>query len=269
MITHTQNSRSDHAREFSGKSALITGGTKGLGLSTALLFAKRGADVYLTYRSDESSAQKAYETIKNLSVNCEVIQCDLSEDCGIQQLFNQLTQHTTQLDFYIHNAAATAFKNLSDLQPHHIDKTMNITVKSFILGVNSAAKMMKPGSAIVSVSGMDTEKAVPKHGLLGAAKAALETLTAYYAHELAMKGIQVNSVNPGFFESESTRKYLGPTFDFVQRKFLEVSPMKRAASLEDIAHVILFLCSPSANWIVGQTLKVDGGFDFALPLNLS
>src|SRR5206468_1429832 len=104
---------------------------------------------------------------------------------------------------------ATAFKDLLEIQAHHIDKTFNITVKSFILGMKRAVALMPRGGAVVTVSGMDTLKAVPRHGLLGAAKAALETLTGYYAHELASKKIRVNGVNPGFLATDSTRKYLG------------------------------------------------------------
>ena len=251
---------------FQGKKVLITGGTKGLGFATAQLFAQEGAELFLTYRSDTVAAEKATMTIKELGARCNLFRCDLSEESGIADLFDPLSKATSHLDFYIHNAAATAFKPLLEIEPHHIDKTFNITVKSFILGVKRAAPMMAPGSAIVSVSGMDTTRAVPKHGLLGAAKSALETLTAYFAHELGPKGIRTNSINPGFFESESTRKYLGPAFDFFQNHSKGISPLQRSGSVEEIAKVILFLCSNDASWIVGQTLFVDGGFDFALPM---
>jgi len=92
----------------------------------------------------------------------------------------------------------------------------------------------------------------------------LETLTAYYAHELAPRKIRVNCVNPGFFGTESTQKYLGPMFDKVQNQFIQATPLKRGASLEEIANVIHFLCSEDSKWIVGQTIHADGGFNFAL-----
>ena len=112
---------------------------------------------------------------------------------------------------------------------------------------------------------MDTLKAVPRHGLLGAAKSALETLTAYYAHELAGAKIRVNCVNPGFLRTDSTQKYLGPAFEATNSAFAALVPLKREPKLDEIAEVILFLASARSSWIVGQTINVDGGLDFAMP----
>ena len=250
--------------EFRGKTALFTGGTKGLGLAAASLFAKEGCHVFLAYRDDVVAADLAARSIRELGVQCEVIKADLSEEGGIERVFDELAGKTKSLDYYVHNAAATAFKDLLEIKAHHIDKTFNITVKGFILGVQRACAMMKPGSAVISVSGMDTLKAVPRHGLLGAAKAALETLTSYYAHELAPRGIRVNGVNPGFLSTDSTRKYLGPAFEHVNKLFADSTPLKREPALEEVAEVIRFLASRRSGWIVGQTLCVDGGFDFSL-----
>jgi enoyl-[acyl-carrier protein] reductase III len=245
---------------------LITGGTKGLGLATARRLALEGAELFLSYRSDEAGAQKAAsELLKAGASKCVTIGSDLSEEGAADRLFDELAKHTPGLDVYIHNAAATAFKELSEIRAHHIDKTFNITVKAFILGVQRAAALMPQGGAVVSISGMDTLKAVPRHGLLGAAKAALETLTAYYAHELAPRGIRVNCVNPGFLRTDSTQKYLGAAFEKAQSAFSALVPLKREPSLDEVAEVILFLAGPGASWVVGQTINVDGGLDFAMP----
>ena len=256
---------SDRQSGFAEKNALITGGTKGLGLSTAKLFAAQRCNVYLSYRSDHETAKNAAQEIRQLGVKCEVFQADLSEEGALNHLFDELQTKTSSLDYYVHNAVATAFKDLLELKSHHIDKTLNITVKGFILGVQRCVEMMKEGGAVISVSGMDTRKAVPRHGLLGAAKSALETLTQYFAHELAHKKIRVNGVNPGFLATDSTRKYLGPAFDQVSAGFVRNVPLRREASLNEVAEVILFLASHHASWIVGQTICVDGGLDFSLP----
>jgi enoyl-[acyl-carrier protein] reductase III len=253
-------------KEFDGWRALITGGTKGLGFSLAKLLAERGAgQLYVAYRSDEERARTAAASLRALGAKAEAIRADLSEDGGAERMFDELARHTDGLELYVHNAAATAFKNLMDLRSHHVDKTMNITVKSFLLGAQRAAALMPRGGAILSVSGMDTLRAVPRHGLLGAAKSALETLTAYFAHELAPRGIRVNGVNPGFLETDSTRTYLGPMFQAVSQGFSGATPSGRAPTLEEVAEVLLFLASPRSSWVVGQTIRVDGGFQFALP----
>lgn len=250
--------------ELSGRVALITGGTKGLGLATAKLFAQRGADVYLGYRRDREAAEKAVFSLQELGVKAAAIDADLSEENGIDKLFENFQSLTPKLDFYIHNAAATAFKNLSEIKPHHVDKTFNITVKSFIGALPWLDKLMKSRGAVVTVGGMDTLKMVPFHGLLAAAKSALETLTKYAAHELAPRHIRVNGVNPGFMATESTQLYMGEKFDEFREYFRKSTPGEREPRLEEIAQVILFLCSEQSSWVLGQNLIVDGGQDFKL-----
>lgn len=252
---------------FKGKKALITGGTKGLGLATAKKLGGLGAEIYVSFRSDEVNASQALAELRKNSINCHAIQADLAEENGVERLFEGLMRHTDRLDIYIHNAAATAFKDLMELKAHQIDKTFNISIKSFILGLQKAVPMMTDGGTVVSVSGMDTLRAVPRHGLLGAAKSALETLSNYFAHELAAKKIRVNCINPGFFETESTRKYLGPYFESVKAQYAQLTPEGRSVDIEEISNVIAFLCSDYSSWIRGQTLCVDGGFDFTLPLS--
>ncbi|BBM82769.1 SDR family NAD(P)-dependent oxidoreductase [Candidatus Uabimicrobium amorphum] len=248
--------------EFHNKKVLITGGTKGLGFAIASAFSQQQAEVFLTYRSDEETAQNAHRQIVDAGGKCTIFKCDLAFPNASEKLFAQIKEHTQTLDFYIHNAAATAFKNLLQMKEHHIDKTFNITVKSFILNMKHVVEMMS-GGAVVTISGMDTLKAVPFHGLLAAAKSSLETLTAYYAHEVAAKNIAVNGINPGFFRTESTQKYLGKMFEKVNNQVCNAVPLKREATLQEISELVLFLCSRKASWIVGQTIKVDGGLDFA------
>ncbi|MEW6055460.1 MAG: SDR family oxidoreductase [Bdellovibrionota bacterium] len=254
-------------QDFIGKKVLITGGTKGLGLCCAKMFSAFGAtEIFVSYRSDHEAAGRAREEIERLGAKCTAISCDLTEEGSVDLLFDELQKHTSTIDIYIHNAAATAFKSLLELKAHHIDKTFNLTVKAFILGVQRAVAMMQGSGAIVAISGMDTLKAVPRHGLLGAAKSALETLVAYYAHELAQRSIRVNSVNPGFLETDSTKKYLGAAFDQARHAFSEAVPLKRAPRLEEVGEAVLFLCEERSSWIIGQTLIVDGGLDFSLPV---
>jgi enoyl-[acyl-carrier protein] reductase III len=252
---------------FHNKTALITGGTKGIGFATARALAEKGVRLALGYRSDESTAETQLRSLPG--AGHFLLKADLSLPGECDRMWDEFFQHSKQIDFYIHNAAATAFKPLMELQPHHFDKTFELTVKSFVRGAQRAAERMPRGSAVVSVSGMDTLRAVPRHGALAAAKSALETLTAYLAHELGPKRIRVNGVNPGFVPTDSTRKYLGPVFDQVTRYFSQTLPTGRAATPEDIAKIILFLCTPESEWIVGQTVRADGGEIFSMPQSSS
>ena len=251
--------------EFAGKRVLITGGTQGLGLETARRFAEHGAELFLTYRSNHAVAQAAASALTQAgAARVETGAFDLTDPLEIEKLWLRVQEVFPTIDVYIHNAAATAFKPLLKMEAHHIDKTFNVTVKSFVLALSKIERLMPNGGTIVTISGMDTLKAVPYHGLLGAAKAALENLTQHAAHELAPKKIRVNGVNPGFFDTESTRKYLGPAYKQVHQSVAAQSPFHRLPALSEIAEAITFLASSRSSWICGQTLIVDGGADFSV-----
>jgi enoyl-[acyl-carrier protein] reductase III len=248
------------AGEFTGKRILITGGTQGLGYACALLFAREGARLFLAYRSNHAQAEAAAQALRQAgAAEVQTLSCDLTEAPATELLWGEMHKRLGGCDIYIHNAAATAFKPLLALELHHVDKTLQLTVKSFIQALKHAAAIMPSGGTIVTVSGMDTLRAVPFHGLLAAAKSALETLTTYAAHELAEQGIRVNGVNPGFFDTASTRKYLGPLAQPAHKQIARQSPEERLPELSEIAETIAFLASPRSSWIRGQTLIVDGG----------
>jgi len=249
--------------------ALITGGTRGLGLATGRVFARQGYSLILTYRSDRENAERVAKEFSERGTVCHTLASDLSEENGSDVLFEQVQKLTSQVAVYVHNAAATVFKPLIDLKPHHIQKTYCITVTSFIRHVQKLVPMMPEGGAIISVSGMDTREAVPFHGLLASAKAALEMLTSYFAHELSHKNIRVNGINPGYLDTDSMEKYLGPLREKAISYLKKVVPSHELARLEDVASVIEFLASERARWIVGQTIVVDGGQTFFSPTSFA
>lgn len=247
------------------RTVLITGGTKGLGLAMARAFAAEGATLILTYRSDEDAARAAKQAIEAAGAACHTLALDFTEDDAPEILATQVRALTSEIGVYVHNAAATAFKPLLDLKPHQLQKTFNVTVFSLVRNVQNLVPLMARGGSIITVSGMDTLEAVPNHGALAAAKAALEMLTRYLGHELATRNIRVNGVNPGYVPTESTKKYFGPLFDAANEASRAISPTGTLADPKDIASVVAFLASEGARWMVGQTVVVDGGWTFASP----
>jgi len=246
---------------FTGRIALITGGSRGIGRATAERLAHEGATVVINYRRNASAAADTVEAITRRGGHAVAIAADLESGEAIAAMFREVRERFGALDFLIANAAATAFRPLLDTKPHHLERTFAITVSGFLRCVQEAVPLMAGrDGAIVAVSGFDTLRAIPGHGTLGAAKAAMETMVRYLASELASKRLRVNAVNPGYVDTDSARFYAGPDF---RRRFEEEwipsIPAGRLAAPEEIAGVIAFLCSRDASYVFGQTLLVDGG----------
>jgi len=251
---------------FAGKVALITGGSRGIGRATAHLLAARGADVAFTYRRQEGAASEVAEAIRRLGRRVLSIPADLTDMEAVRRIFAGVRETFGVLDFFIANAAATAFKPLLEVKEHNVDKTFAITVKGFLVAAQEAVPLMGGRRGrIVAVSGIDSLGCLPRHGTLGAAKAAMEVLTRYLAAELAPRGISVNAVNPGLVETDSSRLYAGDGYEAWKAQVVQATPKGRVGTPEDIAKVIAFLCSEEAEWICGQTIVVDGGLTLTAP----
>ena len=249
---------------FSGQTALITGSSRGIGRATALLLARRGADVAVHFRRDEAAAQAVCEDVRAAGARAIAVQADLRDQAAVAAAVQAVGAAFGRIDLLIANAASTAFKPLLDLQPHNVGMTLDTSVQALLTLVRAAVPLMRGRDAnIVTVSGFDTLRALPGHGLLGAAKAAVETLTRYLAAELAPLGINANCVVPGFVATDSARLwadthepggYAAAAEDWVRR-----TPAGRVGEADDIARVIALLCSPDARWITGQVIVADGG----------
>lgn len=254
---------------FEGQVALVTGSSRGIGKSIALQLAQDGADVVVHYRRQNMAAETVAAAIAGLGRRSLVVQADLGEAAAVRQMFERVRAVFGRLDIFVANAAATAFKPLLEMQQHHLDKTFQITLASFVLAVQLAAALMRDGQgAIVTVSGIDARRYIPLHGALAAAKGALEVLTTYFACELAERGIRVNGVNPGFVDTDSAHLFGEDVYRLLATNIVACTPNRRVGTPEDIAKVVAFLCSREAVWICGQTLMVDGGLSLTSPFDI-
>ena len=255
---------SESMRPLEGKVALITGGSRGLGAATARHLAGWGARVIVTYREQSEVAAQVVADCEASTPGAMAVQMDLLDEDSVRGAFEEITG-IGRLDFLIANAAATALRPILALKLHQIDKTFAISVRHFILMVQLGFPLLeKTGGRIIAVSGADTVGYIPTHGLLGAAKASMETLVRYLGAELGPTGVTAVGVLPGYIDTDSIRMMTGPLYEKLKAAEVETHPLRTAASAEDAAEAIALLCLPEARWLNGQVVQNDGGGLFAM-----
>jgi enoyl-[acyl-carrier protein] reductase III len=247
---------------FHGKIVLVTGSGRGIGRAIALHFASQGADVFVNFFRNRAPAQATVEEIVALGRRAWLVKADLGTIPGINALFDEVERQAGCLDILICNAASGYNRPVMAQKPKGWDWTMNINARSLLFAAQRAVPLMerRGGGSIVSVSSPGSSRVLPDYVVVGASKAALESITRYLAIELAGKNIVVNAVSPGLVLTDALEH-----FDAIRKeeKLVEraraFSPTGRLVTPQDIAGVVAFLCSPAASMIRGQTILVDGG----------
>jgi len=186
--------------ELDNKAALVTGGTRGLGRAISLALARSGASVAMNYRRNEDAAADALAEVRKRSPRSILVKADLEDEAAVRAMVAETCREFGRVDILIANAAATAFKPLLEMKPHNLARTFNLSVGGFVAAVSEASKTMGDGGRIVMISGIDSVRHLPGHGVLGAAKAALESMVRDFAFELGPRGITVNGINLGYIE---------------------------------------------------------------------
>jgi enoyl-[acyl-carrier protein] reductase III len=255
----------DPRRGFEGKVALITGASRGIGKALALRLAARGTSVIVNYKQNEELAREVVAEAKRLGSTGLAIRADLESLEDIEAMFDQVQEQFGRLDFFVSNASASNFHHFMDLKPHHLERTFNLNVRAFVVGTQRAVKLMRDGGRVVVLSSYGSIRSFPTYANLGSAKAAIETWARYMAVELAPRGVNVNAVNGGIIETDSSSYFYAtgrvPSLDTVLPKI----PKKRMGTASEVADCALFLLSPAAEYVTGTTLLVDGGLTAIAP----
>lgn len=249
------------------KKAFITGSSRGIGRSMALALAKQGYDILLHYRREREAADAVAKEITTLGRKCWIYQADLCSDAETTKMLDVIIKEHATLDVYIANAASTAFKSLCEQNTGNVLKTLQLVLGSFLTSVQKLRPLLAGRDAqILTISGIDTVKYCPGHGLLAAAKSALETLTKYLTVELAQEKIHCKCFNPGLVQTDSTRIYMGEAFDDVCAAANATAPHKGFATADDVAAIAIKILNSDMNWMAGNTFYADGGLGFMLPV---
>jgi 3-oxoacyl-[acyl-carrier protein] reductase len=241
-----------------GKNALVTGGSRGIGAATALLLAEAGANVGVGYRSREAEAAEVVREIARRGVKGFAHAADLASAEATQSLFDRARRELGGLDIFVGNAGVWPVEAtpVSEMSDERWLETMRQNVDSIFYGSRLAARMLANGGRIVLVSSTAGQRGESFHADYGASKGAIIAFVKSFAIELASRDITVNSVAPGWVDTDmSAPAYLGDEKERIRRSI----PIGRIASAMDIAGPIVFLCSDLARHITGEILNVNGG----------
>ena len=247
--------------DLNNRVALVTGGSRGIGRATALRLAEAGADVIVNYVTSKSAAREVTDQIAQMGRRSATVKADMSEPEDISSMLAFVGEEFGKVDILVSNAASGGFRSLTEATPKHFEATMNTNVRALMLLSQAALPLMRhpgPRKKIIAMSSHGSHRALPAYGLIGASKAALESLVRHLALELGNEGINVNVLLAGLVETDSTRSFPSSEQAFAEvnrRRVVGGLPLSPAA----VADAILFLASPLSDLVQGQTLIVDGG----------
>lgn len=243
--------------KLQGKTAIVTGASRGIGREIALELARQGANVTVNYAGSEAKAIEVVEEIKALGQDAFAFQCDVSNTEAVGEMVKQTIEKFGSVDILVNNAGITKDNLLMRMKEDEWDDVININLKGVFLCTKAVTRqMMKQRSGrIINISSIVGVSGNPGQANYVAAKSGVIGLTKTTAKELSSRGITVNAVAPGFITTDMTDKLN----EEVKAEMLKQIPLARFGEPKDIANVVVFLASEDSRYMTGQTLHVDGG----------
>jgi 3-oxoacyl-[acyl-carrier protein] reductase len=247
-------------KKLSGKVAVVTGASKGIGAAIAKHLAAEGASVVVNYASSKSGAGNVVRDITGNGGKGISIQADLSNKANIERLFAETKKAFGTIDILVNNAGIYGFAPLESITEEYFHQQFNLNVLGPILASQAAVKLFgSTGGSIINISSLVSTLGFPNMAVYSGTKGAVDAITRSLAKELGPRKIRVNAINPGMVETEGTHS-TGMAENEMRKQLEALTPLGRIGQPQDIAAVAVFLASSDSSWITGETFVVSGGY---------
>ncbi len=245
--------------ELTGKTAVVTGASKGIGAGVAKVLGAAGAAVVVNYASDKAGAEKVVAEIAAKGGSAIAVQADMSKAADVTRLFDEAARAFGELDVLVNNAGVYQFATLDEVTEEQYRRQFDINVLGPLLAIREALKHFGPdGGSVINISSNASTAAHPALSVYSGTKAALDAITRSLAAELGPRKIRVNSVNPGVTDTEGLTT-VGVRGSEFEQQLVASTPLGRLGEPEDIAKVALFLASDLSSWVTGAVILASGG----------
>lgn len=243
---------------LAGKTAVVTGASKGIGAGIAKAFGKEGANVVVNYARGKEDAEKVAAAIEKAGGKAITVQADVSKQADVDRLFEVTKKTFGTVDVLVNNAGVYEFAPIDQVTEASYRRMFDLNVLGTVLSTQAALKSMNGSGSIINVSSVAALTPIPTGSLYSATKGAVDVITRTLAEELGPRQIRVNSLAPGLVETEGTRS-AGTSEGSFKEMLVARTPLGRVGEVEDIAKVAVFLASDDSGWITGEVLPVGGG----------
>jgi 3-oxoacyl-[acyl-carrier protein] reductase len=244
--------------KLTGKVAVVTGGSKGIGAAIAKALAAEGASVVVNYASSKAGADSVVDAITAAGGNAIAVGGDVAKAADAQGIIDTAVETYGRLDILVNNSGVYEFAPIEEITEEHFHKHFNVNVLGLLLTTQAAVKHLGEGGSIVNVSSVVSRITPPGSAVYTATKGAVDGITGVLAKELGPRKIRVNSVNPGMVATEGTHSagIIGSDFETWA---VSTTPLGRVGQPDDIADVVVFLASNDSRWLTGESLIASGG----------
>jgi 3-oxoacyl-[acyl-carrier protein] reductase len=244
--------------KLSGKVAIITGASKGIGAAIAKAFASEGASVVVNYSSSRDGADAVVKEITKLGGKAVAVQGDVTKQADTQAIVKAAIENYGKLDIVVNNSGVYEFAPVEAITEEQFHRQFNTNVLGLLLVTQAAIKHLGEGSSIINISSVVSRITPPASAVYAGTKGAVDAITGVFSREFGQKRIRVNSINPGMIETEGAHAagFIGSEF---QDAAVIQTPLGRIGQPDDIASVAVFLASDDSAWLTGEQLTASGG----------